>query len=132
MRLVLDTNVIVSSFINPNGSPAQIMKIILSRRAELFYNSAILSEYESIMLCNKFSEKINSSYIQKFIDLIRNIGISFSPFPGKIKLPEESERIFFDTARDSGSVLISGNLKHFPKKPFIMPPAVFLKQFRML
>jgi len=131
MRLVLDADVLVSSFINPNGKPSQIIKLILNRRSELFYNTAILSEYESVMLCRIFSDKINSFYIQKFIDLIKSIGISFSPLPSKIKLPDESERIFFDTARDSGSILISCNLKNFPKKPFIMLPEVFLKQFRI-
>jgi len=131
VRLVLDVNVLAASLINPNGKPSQIIKLILNRRAELFYNSAILSEYESVMLCRIFSEKINSCYTQKFIDLIKSIGISFSPLPSKIRLPDESDRIFFDTARDSGSILISGNLNHFPKKPFIMPPEVFLKQFRI-
>jgi len=57
----------------------------------------------------------------------RNIGISFNPFPGNAKLPDESDRIFYDTAKESGSILISGNLKHFPKEPFIMPPVDFLK-----
>jgi uncharacterized protein len=131
MRLVLDANIFVSSFLNPNSKPSQIMKIILNRRAVIFYNSVILSEYESVMLCRKFSEKIKTCYTQKFINLIRSIGISFSPLPSKIRLPDESDRIFFDTARDSGSILICGNLIHFPKKPFIMLPEVFLKQFRI-
>ena len=129
MRVVLDTNVIVSSFINPIGSPSQIMKIILNRKAELCYNTAILNEYESVMLRRKFSEKINPCHIQKFINLVTSIGISFNPFPSKVRLPDESDRIFYDTARDSGSVLITGNLKHFPKEPFIMLPVDFLKQF---
>ena len=129
MRLVMDTNVVVSSFINPDGKPSQIMKIILNRKAELCYNSAILSEYESVMLRRKFSDKINSSHIQQFINLIRSIGISFVPPPGKIKLPDESDRIFYDTARESGSILITGNLRHFSKAPFIMLPANFLERY---
>jgi putative PIN family toxin of toxin-antitoxin system len=128
---VLDTNVVVSSFINPNGKPSQIMKIILNRRADLCYNSAILSEYESVMLRPKFSDKIKSSHIQQFINLIRSLGISFNPILSKIRLPDESDRIFYDTAKGSGSVLISGNLRHFPDEPFIMLPADFLKKFHI-
>jgi putative PIN family toxin of toxin-antitoxin system len=128
MRLVMDTNVVVSSFISPSGKPSQIMKIILNGGAELCYNSVILSEYESVMLRSKFSDKINSSHIQQFINLIRNIGISFNPVPSKIRLPDESDRIFYDTAKGSGSILINGNLKHFPDEPFIMLPADFLKK----
>jgi putative PIN family toxin of toxin-antitoxin system len=127
----MDTNVIVSSFINPDGKPSQILKIILNRKAELCYNSVMLGEYESVMLRRKFSEKINSSQIQQFINLVRSIGISFNPLPSKKRLPDESDRIFYDTARASGSILITGNVKHFPREPFIMLPADFLRQFHV-
>ena len=129
MRLVLDTIVVVSAFINPGGTPSHIVKMILGRRAELCYNSTILSEYESVMLRSKFSAKINSSTVHRFINLLKSIGISFDPSSSKIKLQDESDRIFYDTARESGSLLISGNIKHYPKKPFILLPADFLKRY---
>ena len=127
MKLVLDTNIVVSAFINPQGIPSRIMWIVLNRKAELIYNSVILSEYESVMLRPKFSSKINPGAIRQFIDLIRSIAMSFNPVISKIKLPDESDRIFFDTAKQSGSILISGNLKHYPKESFIMSPTEFLK-----
>ena len=130
---MIDTNVVVSAFINPGGKPSQIMKMILSRKVELCYNSAILGEYESVMLRPKFSGKIDSANIQRFINLLRSIGTSYSPLPETTRLPQadfpdESDRIFYDTAVGSGSILISGNIKHFPKEPFIMSPSDFLKQ----
>jgi len=127
VRLVLDTNVVISAFINPGGKPSQVMKMVLGRKAELCYNSTILSEYENVMLRPKFSRIINSGNVRRFINLIRNIGVSFDTVPSTITLPDESDRIFFDTARGSGSILISGNKKHFPKKPFIMSPADFFE-----
>jgi len=132
MRLVLDTNVVISAFITPGGKPSQIVKMVLGRKAELCYNSAILSEYESVMMRPKFSRIINSGNVRRFVNLIRNIGISFDTIPSTITLPDESDRIFFDTARDSGSILISGNKKHFPKKPFIMSPADFFEWLKSL
>ena len=134
---MIDTNVVISAFINPSGKPSQIMKMILGRGAELCYNSAILDEYESVMLRPKFSGKIDFGNIQRFISLIRNIGTSYYPIPGITKLsqvilPDESDRIFYDTAVGSGSILISGNIRHFPKEPFIMSPSDFLKQIDSL
>jgi len=126
---VLDTNVVISAFINPGGNPSKILKIALERKAELCYNSSILSEYENVMLRPKFSGKINSGVIRGFIDLVRNIGFSFDPIPSNIKLPDEEDRVFYDTARESGSVLITGNIKHYPKEPFIMPAADFLNRY---
>ena len=128
MRLVLDTNVVISAFINPNDTPSQILKLILNRNAELCYNLPILGEYEKVALRQKFSSKINPDHIRRFFDLIRNIGILYDPAPGKIKLLDESDRIFHDTAKGSGSFLITGNIKHFPKEPFIKLPADFIKQ----
>jgi len=127
VRLVLDTNIVISAFINPDGKPSQILKMVLSRKAELYYNTSILNEYESVMLRPKFSNVINSNNVNRFIDIIRSVGISFDPIPGKIELPDESDRIFYDTARESGSFLVSGNLKHYPKEPFIKSPTDFLK-----
>jgi predicted nucleic acid-binding protein len=166
--LVLDTNVVISAFINPDGKPSQILKMVLGRRAELCINAAIISEYESVMLRPKFSGKIDctrrvhtppfralkkgmypetntlpkqhtspflqgevvdSANVRRFINLIRSIGTSYNPSPSKIKLPDESDRIFYDTAKGSGSILISGNIQHFPKERFILLPAEFLKKF---
>ena len=98
MRLVLDTNVIVSAFINPEGKPSQILKLVLGRKAELCYNTVILTEYESVMMRQKFSVKIESGIIRRFINIIKNIGFSYNPIPSKIMLPDESDRIFYDTA----------------------------------
>ena len=130
---MIDTNVVISAFINPDGKPSQIMKLVLSRRAELFYTSAILCEYESVMLRPKFSGKIDSGSIQRFINLLRSIGTSYCLLPGiarlpQASLPDETDRIFYDTAVGSGSILVSGNIKHFPKEPFIMSPSDFMKQ----
>jgi len=127
VKLVLDTNVVVSAFINPGGKPSQILKMVLGRKAELYYNTAILSEYESVTLRPKFSHILNADNVRRFINLIRSIGISFDTEPSTIKLPDESDRIFFDSANGSNSILITGNKKHYPKKPFIMSPADFLE-----
>ena len=123
MRLVLDTNIVISAFISPDSKPSQILKLILQRKAALCYNSVILSEYERVALRPKFSSKIDSTLVRRFIDIIGNMGFSFDPLPSKIILPDESDRIFYDTARESGSVLVSGNIRHYPKETFVMSPA---------
>ena len=81
------------------------------------------------MLRPKFSKKLDAAKIRRFIDLLRNIGISFDPPPSTIKLQDESDRIFYDTAKGSASYLITGNIKHYPKESFILLPADFLRRF---
>ena len=129
MKVVLDTNVVVSAFINPHGAPSDVMKIIMGGKATLFYNSAILSEYECVLQRSKFIKYIDPNHLRRLINILGIMGTSFDPIPGKIKLPDESDRIFYDTAMQSNSLLISGNLKHFPKEDFIISPVDFLKVF---
>ena len=129
MRLVLDTNIVVSAFIKSDGKPSQIVKMILGRKAELYYNEVIISEYESVMSRSKFADKIDSNMVHRFTGLLKSIGVLFMPDTSSIELPDESDRIFYDTAKESGSVLISGNIKHYPKEPFIVQPADFLERF---
>jgi predicted nucleic acid-binding protein len=37
MRVVLDTNVIVSALLNPNGTPAAVLAVVLAGDAILLY-----------------------------------------------------------------------------------------------
>jgi hypothetical protein len=41
-------------------------------------------------------------------------------------MPDEDDRVFYDTAKTAGAYLIPGNTKHFPQEPFILTPAQFL------
>jgi hypothetical protein len=42
-----------------------------------------------------------------------------------MKLPDESDRKFYDAAKACHAILITGNQKHFPKENFIVSPAEF-------
>jgi putative PIN family toxin of toxin-antitoxin system len=126
MLCVLDTNVIVSAFITAAGKPAIIMRMILERKFDLCYNSIILAEYEGVTSRVKFAKNIDQRNVKRFIDIITAIGISCVPGPSSIPLIDETDRIFYDTAKSSGSLLITGNIKHFPNESFIMHPSDFL------
>lgn len=128
MNLVLDTNIIVSAFITPNGNPSKILKLVLQKKASFYYNTAILQEYEKVMLRPKFSAIIKPEDIHKFLKLLCSIGTPFDPVPSKIKFSDESDRIFYDTAKGSNSFLITGNIKHYPKESFILLPVDLLQK----
>src|SRR5690606_32790492 len=46
MRVVLDTNIIVSAFLSPSGAPAQILSYLEQDAFSLLVSSALLEEYE--------------------------------------------------------------------------------------
>lgn len=49
MKVVLDTNVIISRFLSPLGSPARIFHLWQSGSFELLVSESILSEYKKVL-----------------------------------------------------------------------------------
>jgi putative PIN family toxin of toxin-antitoxin system len=126
IRVVLDTNVVVSAFIKADSNPGRILRLVLENKIRLYHNTAILSEYKGVMERAKFARYIDRSKVEDFIDFLQIIGLSHTPVPGSVPLPDESDRIFFDTATETKALLVTGNLRHYPVRKFIKTPAQFL------
>ena len=47
--VVLDTNVLVSGLLNPNGSPGKILDLIIGNHIQIAYDDRILGEYEEVL-----------------------------------------------------------------------------------
>ena len=57
MKVVLDTNVLISGLINIEGIPAQIVNLLINGRIILLYDSRIMKEYEEVLGRKKFGFK---------------------------------------------------------------------------
>jgi hypothetical protein len=42
-------------------------------------------------------------------------------------MPDEDDRVFYDSAKLAGAYLITGNAKHYPAQPFVVTPAEFFR-----
>jgi len=124
-KVVLDTNIIISNAISDKGNPAKIMTLVSDKRLIICYNAEILSEYMEVLSRKRFNF---SPAKQKFpVDKIKELGLLIEPNVSDIELPDESDRIFYDTAKAAGAYLITGNLKHYPEEPHILLPAKFME-----
>ena len=124
-KLVLDTNVIISAALSDKGNSSIIFKMISDGKLQLCYNAQILSEYTDVLSRAKFS--FSPEKQKTFIDKIEEIGIVVNLASSDTLLPDESDRVFYDTAKACKGVLITGNTKHYPNEPFILTPMDFLK-----
>lgn len=125
---VVDTNVFVSSFItkNPNSPTKKVVELILDGKIIPLYDEDILAEYNEVLKRNKFH--ISFSEIDDIIKHIKECGKSTSRTPFPESMPDESDRVFFEiTLSVEDSFLVTGNLKHYPKKPQVVTPAEFLQ-----
>jgi len=125
IKAVIDTNILVSGLINPNGNPAKIINMILNSDINVIYDSRIIEEYYNVLKRDKFS--FSGDLIVPLLEFIQNEGISVTPGPVKLKFHDTDDKKFYEAAlAGEADFLITGNKKHYPKEKFIVNPAEFL------
>ncbi len=67
--------------------------------------------------------------IDYLLSAIEKYGLLVSPLPSGIVLPDMKDLPFYEVVlekRDDGAYLVTGNIKHFPKEPFVVTPRELL------
>lgn len=54
MKVVLDTNVLVSGFLSPSGTPAANLRFVLAGRIAVCFDERIPAEYRDVLTRGKF------------------------------------------------------------------------------
>jgi putative PIN family toxin of toxin-antitoxin system len=125
IKIVLDTNVIISAAFSPSGNCARIINLLTgSEEIQLFYSESILAEYQLVL--SREHLDISPLIQTAIIEAIKVEGKGLEPAASTVFLIDESDRIFYDTALEAGAILITGNRKHFPDVTFVMSPGEFL------
>jgi len=124
-RIVIDTNVFASALMSPGGKPDKIYRMFLLGELSLVFNDYILSEYKSVFYRPHL--RISQKDADIMVASILQYGENIQPPTSTSEMPDEDDRIFYDTAKYAGACLITGNLKHYPNEPHILSPAQFLE-----
>lgn len=128
MKVVLDTNILVSGLIKPASNCGRIIDLVLSGEVTLIFDSRILYEYNEVLNRKKF--KIRKDEINALIDFIESSGEPIIPQTQNINLGDNSDIPFAEcTLNEKGIILITGNKKHFTslKDIKLFSPDEFLK-----
>ena len=126
MLVVLDTNVLVSALMSKNGAPADILRLVLADRLTPCIDARIMCEYTEVLQRPKFG--FSKGEINSLLDWFKYYGESVNAEPCDISFTDESDKKFYEVAVHCGAVLITGNLKHYPKRKFIIGVSDFLKK----
>lgn len=130
---VYDTNVLVSSLLtrNKDSATAQVIDAILTGDIVPLYNQSILDEYEEVLHRPRFP--FSHEQICAVLKLIRQFGIAVNPAPTGEILIDMDDLVFYEVVmekREDGAYLITGNLKHFPRRNFIVTPSEMMEIIR--
>lgn len=133
MKIVLDTNVLVSGLLSPFKSPGEIVRMASAGLLQLCYDARILSEYTSVLTRVEFG--FEAGRIHDLLDQIKGYGYSVVGEPLEKALPDRTDEPFLEVAIAGGaSCLVTGNLKHFPRvkegQVWILSPNDFLIFYR--
>jgi len=114
-RVVLDTNVLISAALKPEGLEAKIVEFVAARHLSLYVSNAILAEYRNVFARPKFAH-IHPAIIGRLFDLIQDEATLVAPSRRASKSPDEPDNRFLECAAAANAdYLITGNTKHFPK-----------------
>jgi putative PIN family toxin of toxin-antitoxin system len=126
MKIVLDTNIIVSAFINPKGIPAEIISLLLAKKITLCYDNKIFSEYTEVLKKSKFN--FNATLVDEFLDFVIGNGEYVIAEPQKVTFDDADDKVFYDVYKSSDArYIITGNKKHFPKEENIITPREYME-----
>ena len=113
LRLVIDTNVLVSAALKPESLQRTIFLIAITRPARFYVSAPILDEYADVL--RRPELKIRRGIRQQFIQLIKNHSYTVSPLRQMSVTSDPDDNIFIDCADAArADYLITGNQKHFP------------------
>ncbi|GIV63965.1 MAG: PIN domain-containing protein [Bellilinea sp.] len=128
MRIVLDTNVLVSALLHPFGSPGRVLDLILAGSVRIVYDDRILLEYREVLLRPKFG--YGRQHVQRLMEYLIFTGEGVSAVPINLDVPDPDDLPFAEVAV-SGKVdaLVIGNPEHFSfvHHPLVLSPAAFLQ-----
>ena len=135
MRVVLDTNVLVSGLLKPHGAPGEIVRMASAGALQVCYDSRILIEYREVMLRPRFGFPENR--VEALLDEIKACGHTVSGGPLKARLPDRDDEPFLEAAiAGEADYLITGNIKDYPASAregiAIVSAAQFLEAYRRL
>jgi len=134
MKIVLDTNVLVSGLLTPFGANGEIVRLVSAGVLIVQYDSRILLEYQNVLSRPKFQFDIQN--VNTFLAYIKQNGQVVSGAPLKKRLPDIEDEPFLEIAIASrAACLITGNKKHFPKESRqsikIFSPSEFIEFYRI-
>ena len=132
MKIVVDTNVLVSALIQPEGIPARILDLILSGQVEIVLDNRIYAEYQDVLLRPEFG--FAPELVDGLLEFLLQSGERVYSIKTSVALPDVYDGKFLEVAIDgTADFLVTGNLKHFPRRQRrgvrVVSPREFLNQW---
>ena len=114
LRLVIDTNVVVSAALKPEGLQRTTLLLAITKPARFYVSRPILEEYADVLSRPELGIRKGSR--QQLLQLIRNNSHIVTPSRRLEVASDPDDNVFLECADAArADYLITGNQKHFPR-----------------
>lgn len=121
--VVIDTNVLISALLSEydDAATVQVVRRMIEGKIIPVYSQKIMKEYQEVLSRKKFG--FPQDIVDYLLLAIAEYGVFIEPIPTDAVLPDMKDLPFYEVVlekRDEGTYLVTENVKHFPKKNFIV------------
>ena len=128
LRLVIDTNVLVSAAIKPAGLPRTVLLLAMTKPARWYVSRAVFEAYREVLARPEL--KVRKGPRQQLLQIIKNRSYLVAAERHLEVTRDPDDNIFLECADVAGAdYLITGNQRHFPrfwKKTKVITPREFI------
>jgi uncharacterized protein len=129
IRVVIDTNILVSALLQPLGLPAQVFVLAFSGSIQLCVSGEVYAEYEEVISRPRFQR--DEETIAATLRAIREQAFWVKPTGPVRACSDPDDDIFLECAQAAqADYIVTGNLRHFPETwegARIVPPRRLLE-----
>ena len=126
----IDTNVLVSALLNFDSNPGKVLLSVFEGETTPLVNDAIIAEYREVLLRKKFHfpQDLIEIVLTRLMACSLNIPAGAEDYP---EVVDPNDRCFYAVTmterQTEDALLVTGNIRHFPVKPFVVTPARFVE-----
>jgi putative PIN family toxin of toxin-antitoxin system len=117
IRAVIDTNILVSGLLSPNGNEAMILLAVRQGLVRPCLSEDIIAEYAGVLARPKFA--FAPSLIASLLGVFRENGEMFQPEGFMTTSPDPADTKLLHCAEAAAAeFIVTGNKRHFPDAPY--------------
>ena len=126
--VVIDTNVLVSAVLKSHSVPGSIVELAFDGPIIPILNETIEKEYREVLSRPKFH--LPEDLVEGIMSTFHKRAIYVDAEHLDIELPDPKDLVFYEVVmeerKEEDAYLVTGNIRHFPNRPFIVTPREML------
>jgi putative PIN family toxin of toxin-antitoxin system len=115
LRAVLDTNVVISAHLSPEGQQALILGLALAGHFRCFVSDALLEEYEGVLRRERFG--LNPRRVVQSMQIVRRTATLVIPKKRlDVTFDPDDNKVVECALEARADYIVTGNIRHFPSR----------------